>query len=393
MSHVKELKQRSRQEAQAGMSDNGASAGPRPRLKSVKVKGFRSIKEMDLEMRPLNVCIGANGAGKSNLIAFFKLINEMMGGRLQQYVGTTGRATSNLYFGPRTTPQFEAELDFEVDRGTNAYRMRLVHAADDSLIFADESVSFHAPGHELPQRTSVGAGHQEAQVRYADEPLRKTLRHFLNHCRVYHFHDTSQTARVRQYCYVEDSKWLMPDAANLAAVLHRLKTENELVYRQIMRNVRQVAPFFVDFDLQPSGRNKTDIILNWKHRDSDQLFGPHQLSDGTLRAICLIALLEQPQDELPYLIVVDEPELGLHPHALEMIASLFQAVSEHAQVLISTQSSAFVDAFDPEDIVVVERDGEATTFTRPDAEDLGAWLEDYSLGEVWEKNVFGGGPH
>ena len=111
------------------------------------------------------------------------------------------------------------------------------------------------------------------------------------------------------------------------------------------------------------------------------------------RAICLIALLEQPQDESPYLIVVDEPELGLHPHALEMIASLFQAVSEHAQVLISTQSSAFVDAFDPEDIVVVERDGEATTFTRPDAEKLGAWLEDYSLGEVWEKNVFGGGPH
>ena len=373
-------------------ADRDLSAG-RPRLKRVKVKGFRSIEEVDLEMRPINVCIGANGAGKSNLIAFFKLINEMMGGRLQQYVGTTGRATANLYFGPRITPQMEAELEFKVDRGTNAYHMRLFHAAGDSLIFAEESVSFHTPGHELPQRMSLGAGHQEAQVRHPDEPLRKTLRQFLNHCRVYHFHDTSQTARVRQYCYVEDSRWLMPDAANLAAVLHRLKTENELVYRRIVRNVRQVAPFFVDFDLQPSGRNETDIILNWKHRESDRLFGPHQLSDGTLRAICLIALLEQPQDDLPYLIVVDEPELGLHPHALDMIASLFQAVSEHAQVLISTQSSAFVDAFDPEDIVVVERDREATTFTRPDAEQLGAWLEDYSLGEIWEKNVFGGGPH
>ncbi len=395
MSHVKELKQHSRQEAQAGMSDNGASAGPRPRLKSVKVKGFRSIKEMDLEMRPLNVCIGANGAGKSNLIAFFKLINEMMGGRLQQYFGTTGRATANLYFGPRITPQMEVELDFEVDRGTNAYRMRLVHAADDSVIFADESVSFHQEGHDLPQLMSLGAGHQETRIREDSiyDPLPNTLRHLLSHCRVYHFHDTSQTARVRQYCYVEDSKWLMPDAANLAAVLHRLKTENELVYRQIVRNVKQVAPFFVDFDLQPSGRNKTDIILNWRHRDSDLVFGPHQLSDGTLRAICLIALLRQPHEDLPYLIVVDEPELGLHPHALDMIASFFQAASEHAQVLISTQSSAFVDAFDPEDIVVVERDCEATTFTRPDAEKLGAWLEDYSLGEVWEKNVIGGGPH
>ena len=374
-------------------ADRDPSGSRRPRLKNVKVKGFRSIREMDLEMRPLNVCIGANGAGKSNLIAFFKLINEMMGGRLQQYVGTTGRATANLYFGPRTTPHMEAELEFEADRGTNTYHLRLFHAVGDSLIFADESVSFHAPGHDIPQRMSLGAGHQEAQVRYADVPLRKTLREFLNHCRVYHFHDTSQTARIRQYCYVGDSRWLMPDAANLAAVLHRLKTESELVYRQIVMDVKQVAPFFVDFDLQPSGRNKTDIILNWRHRDSDLVFGPHQLSDGTLRAICLIALLEQPQDDLPYLIVVDEPELGLHPHALEMIASLFQAVSEHAQVLISTQSSAFVDAFDPEDIVVVERDGEATTFTRPDAEELGVWLDDYSLGEVWEKNVIGGGPH
>ena len=377
------------------MLDNGASAGPWPRLKNVKVKGFRSIKEMDLEMRPLNVCIGANGAGKSNLIAFFKLINEMMGGRLQQYVGTTGRATANLYFGPRITPHMEAELEFEADKGTNAYHLRLFHAAGDSLIFADESVSFHVPGHELPQRMSLGAGHQETRVREDSEyhALPNTLRHLLSHCRVYHFHDTSQTARVRQYCYVEDSRWLMPDAANLAAVLHRLKAENELVYRRIVRNVRQVAPFFVDFDLRPSGRNKTDIILNWRHRDSDLVFGPHQLSDGTLRAICLIALLQQPQDDLPYLIVVDEPELGLHPHALDMIASFFQAASEHAQVLISTQSSAFVDAFDPEDIVVVERDGEATTFTRPDAEELGAWLDDYSLGEIWEKNVFRGGPH
>ena len=365
-----------------------------PRLKRVKVKGFRSIKELDLEIRPINVCIGTNGAGKSNLIAFFKLMNEMMGGRLQQYIGTTGRATANLYFGPKVTPQLEAELQFEADQGTNAYRMRLFHAAGDSLIFAEEVLSFYSPSHGDTQWMSLGAGHQETRVReFAErEPLTNTLGNLLSRCRVYHFHDTSQTALVRQYCYVEDSRWLMPDAANLAAVLYRLRTENEVVYRRIVRNVKQVAPFFIDFDLRPSERNK-DITLNWKHRDSDQLFGPHQLSDGTLRAICLIALLQQPKDDLPYVIVVDEPELGLHPHALAMIASLFQAASEHTQVLISTQSSRFVDAFEPEDIVVVERDGEATTLKRPDTETLGEWLKDYSLGEVWEKNVFGGGPH
>ena len=364
-----------------------------PQLRSVKIEGFRSIKEMELELRPINICIGANGAGKSNLIAFFKMINELMGGRLQQYIATTGRATGNLYFGPRITPQFEAQMEFEADKGTNVYRIRMFHAARDSLIFADEVLSFHQTGYVTPKRIALGAGHQEGKIVETEDPMARTLRYFLNHCRVYHFHDTSQTARIRQYCYVEDNRWLMPDAANLAAVLYRLKTEHEVVYRRIVRNVTQVAPFFVDFDLEPAGQNRTDIILNWRHRESDLVFGPHQLSDGTLRAICLISLLQQPQDDLPLVIVVDEPELGLHPDALGLVASLFQAVSDHAQVLISTQSSTFVDAFEPEDIVVVERDGEATTFARPDADRLREWLEDYSLGEVWEKNVIGGGPH
>ena len=364
-----------------------------PHLKRIKIQGFRSIEMMELQLRPINICIGANGAGKSNLIAFFKLINELMGGRLQQYIATTGRATGNLHFGPRLTPQFEAQMEFEADKGTDAYRIRLFHAAGDSLVFAEEVASFHQEGYTKPRQVVLGAGHQEGKIVEADDPVARTVRHFLNHCRVYHFHDTSQTARIRQYSYVEDHRWLMPDAANLAAVLYKLKSNNEAVYRRIVRNVTQVAPFFVDFDLEPTGRSRTDIILNWRHRESDLVFGPHQLSDGTLRAICLIALLQQPKDDLPFLIVVDEPELGLHPHALGLIASLFQAASEHAQVLVSTQSSTFVDAFDPEDIVVVERNGEATTFTRPDVDQLGKWLEDYSLGEIWEKNVIGGGPH
>ena len=153
------------------------------------------------------------------------------------------------------------------------------------------------------------------------------------------------------------------------------------------------APFFDDFDLLPTRPGDNDIILNWRHRNSDLIFGPHQLSDGTLRAICLISLLLQPEANLPCLIVVDEPELGLHPYALNVISSLFKAASHHTQVLVSTQSSTFLDSFDPEDIVVVARDAEASQFERPDADKLDAWLEDYTLGEIWEKNVIGGGPH
>ena len=370
------------------------------KLNSVTIRGYRSIRDATLQLRRINVLIGANGAGKSNLVAFFKMMNELMAGRLQQYVGATGRATSNLYFGPKTTPQLEAELEFETDQNdVDTYRMRLFHAAGDSLIFAEECLSFRRPGFTNRRDEPLGAGHKETLIGNAVEgagPAARTarvFRHLLNGCRVYHFHDTSPTSRVRGYCYVGADRRLLPDAGNLAAVLNRLGSDNPGAYHGIVETIRQAAPFFTDFVLEPTGPGGKDIILNWRHRESDPIFGPHQFSDGTLRAICLISLLMLPADELPLLIVIDEPELGLHPYALDILASLCRSASAHCQILISTQSSALVNKFTPEDIVVVERDGESSRFVRPDAEDLEAWLDDYSLGEIWEKNVIGGGPH
>jgi len=366
-------------------------------LRRVTLQGFKSIKEMDLELRPLNVLIGANGAGKSNLVSFFKMLNEMMAGRLQQYIGTSGRAHSFLHFGPKVTAQIEARLEFEVGNGVDIYAMRLFHAAGDTLVFADETLSFLQTGYTNPKLVPLGAGHEEtriAQEAEEGEPTAKVFRHLLNQCRVYHFHDTSATARVRQYGYAGDNRWLMPDAGNLAALLLRLREENGgAVYQRIVSTIRLVAPFFDDFDLEPAGPNKKDIILNWRDKGSDQIFGPHQLSDGTLRAMCLVTLLMQAEDELPELIVVDEPELGLHPYALNVIASLFKKASHHTQVLISTQSRSFLDSFDPEDVVVVNRQGRESQLSRLDPGQLEAWLEEYSLGEIWEKNIIGGGPH
>lgn len=366
-------------------------------LRRVTLQGFKSIKTMDLELHSLNVLIGANGSGKSNLISFFKMLNEMMARRLQQYIGTSGRAQSLLHFGPKVTLQIEARLEFEVDNGIDTYAMRLFHAAGDTLFFAEEMLSFLQTGFTNPKLVQLGGGHEEtriAQEAEGGEPTAKVFRHLLNQCRVYHFHDTSPTARVRLYGYVGDNRWLMPDAGNLAALLLRYREENGgSVYKRIVSTIRLIAPFFVDFDLVPEGPNQRDIILNWRDEGSDQVFGPHQLSDGTLRAICLVTLLMQPEEDLPELIVVDEPELGLHPYALNVIASLFKKASHHTQVLISTQSRAFLDSFEPEDVIVVNREGRESQISRLDPIQLEAWLEEYTLGEVWEKNVFGGGPH
>lgn len=364
-------------------------------LQKLTLKGFKSIKEIELELRPLNIMIGANGAGKSNLVSFFKMLNEMMGGRLQLYIGLSGRAQSLLYFGPKVTQQIEARLEFEVDNGIDTYEMRLFYAAGDTLIFAEETLSFLEKGRLHPKMDSLGAGHQETKIiQAADEnlPTAKTIRYLLNRCRVYHFHDTSLTAEVRQSCYVDDNRFLRPDAGNLAAMLLRFRTENNgLAYHRIVKNIRLIAPFFDDFDLKKDQSKR--VILNWREKGSDRIFGPHELSDGTLRAICLTTLLLQPEDELPELIVVDEPELGLHPYALNVIAALFKKASYSTQILISTQSSSFLNNFDPEDIITVDREGQESKFERLESAKLEEWLEEYSLGEIWEKNVIGGGPH
>jgi predicted ATPase len=365
-------------------------------LRRVVLNGFKSIKTMDLELRPLNVLIGANGSGKTNLVSFFKMLNEMMAGRLQQYIGTSGYAQSLLHFGPKVTPQMEAQLEFETENRVDTYSVRLIPAALGTMIFAEERLGFIRNGCDQAESVLLGSGHLETRLgHWVDEgdPTAKVFRHLLNHCRVYHFHDTSATARVREYCYIGDNRWLMPDAGNLAAVLLGLSEANGgSAYRRIRSTIRLIAPFFDDFDFEPAGPGKKYVMLNWRDKGSDQVFGSHQLSDGTLRAICLITLLMQPEENLPDLIVVDEPELGLHPYALNVVASLFKRASHHTQVLVSTQSSSFLDQFDSEDVIVVNRREHQSHFRRPDAESLASWLEEYSLGEIWEKNVMGGGP-
>lgn len=366
-------------------------------LKKIEIRGYRSIKDACVELKKLNVLIGANGAGKSNFVSFFKMLNEMMAGRLQEYVGKTGRGQSVLHFGPKVTPQLEAVLEFEEADGFNTYCMRLFHAANDILIFADETLDYKKEGwvgqHKPPM--SLGAGHAETRIGdYATQgnPTAKAFRHILNDCRVYHFHDTSPSARIRQFCYINDNRWLMPDAGNLAAMLFAYRERFPMVYNRIVATMRKVLPEFGNFKLGPSRLNPSKIILDWRKRGSDYLFGPHQISDGTIRAMALCTLFLQPEEFLPDVIILDEPELGLHPHALELVAGLMRAVSERIQVIVATQSQTFLDFFEPAEIVSVECREGRSRFERLEPDKLREWLDDYSIGELWQRNVVGGGP-
>ena len=363
-------------------------------LKSIRLSGWKTIKDSNvINLGPLNVFIGANGSGKSNLVSFFKLLNEMIGERLQEFIATSGYAESVLHYGPKVTPILEASLKFDTTTGTSGYLMKLVHAAGDTLIFTEESVEFHQPGYSQAYTEILDSGHRETALgtkAKEGNATARVVRGLVSRCRVYQFHDTSSASRIRRQGYVDNNTFLMPDGGNLAAILYRFRESEPGAYNRIVSTIRQIAPFFGDFELEPIGKN---ILLNWRERGVEQVFGPHQISDGTLRAMALITLLLQPEGNLPSVIVIDEPELGLHPYAIGIVASLVKKASLHCQVILATQSPALLDEFEPEDVVVVDREGKESEFRRLGPNQLDAWLEDYALSEVWEKNVFGGGPH
>jgi len=358
------------------------------RLQRVRAAGFRSIREVDLEIRDLNVLIGANGSGKSNFIKLFRFLNDLVEERLQVAVATAGGANALLHFGRKTTPKVSLDLEF----GQNGYACTLVPTADDSFAFEMEEWRFQGAGHPRPCTESNGAGKRESGLRGASKGSRiaRFVVEALSSWKVYHFHDTSDSAGLKQPGSIDDNARLRPDAANLAAFLYFLRTAHPDHYQNIVDTVRLAAPFLRDFALRPSPLNPRQIKLEWQHESSDAYFDATSLSDGTLRFICLATLLLQPS--LPTVVLLDEPELGLHPAAIGDLASLLRRASRRAQVIVATQSVTLVNQLQPEDIVIADRHIGASVFRRVGSAEIENWIGEYALGELWEKNVLGGRP-
>jgi predicted ATPase len=366
-------------------------------LNQIKVKGYKSIRDLDLILTNLNVLIGANGAGKSNFVSPFKLLNNIIEGNLQRYVMQEGGSESLLYYGQKFTDTIQIYLKFNItDAYYNAYHCILAPTVDDRLVFEEENCFLYYYTYENPYIDGLGTGHKESNLIESSkhDNVASHVYDSLKSWKVYHFHDTSDTAKVKRIGSINDNQYLRPDASNLAAFLYLLKNTKEEYYLAIRDTIRLVNPFFNDFLLRPIPGNEDFIRLEWHERGSDYPFLAHHISDGTLRFMCLATLLLQPK--LPSTILVDEPELGLHPYAIVVLASLIKSASERTQIIISTQSVSLVNQFDAENLLIVERNENngmyETAISRVDPQRLSSWLEEYSLGELWEKNVLCGRP-
>ena len=367
-------------------------------ISKLTIRGYKSIRNLEnFELRNLNILIGPNGAGKSNFISFFEFISAVAGSRMQFYIDDIGGANLLLHLGVQKTQ--ELKVFFEFNEEIN-WDFTLSLTKTNNLIFQEENIRCDGSSYTRQDAKFFGDGNSNdksiiddflfpvnQQTQGSLGKIIKCIRAAIANWGVYHFHNTGDYAEIKYPCSKRDYEHLRPDASNLAAFLLRLKKKHQKEYTFICEVIQLAAPFFDDFWLREED-DKDDILLEWRQKGSDYPFHPSQISDGTLRFICLATALLQPNP--PSTILLDEPELGLHPYALTLLAGLIQKASFNTQVIVSTQSAALIDHFLPEDIILVERKNNESVFSRPDTEKLKIWLEDYSLGDIWSRNIIEG---
>lgn len=349
-------------------------------LSRVIIDGYKSIQHTDVELRPINILIGSNGVGKTNFISFFKLINIIYEQRLHNYT-MQNSAEKLFHYGLKQTSELKGYLAFE----DNAYEVRL-QAQDNGSLFIAEERSYY-------QSSSFNVSNiDESQIKNSSTYRDRWLRDYLQSYKIFHFHDTSKGAPLRSSANINDNRYLKTDGSNLPAFLFMLQEKYPKTLRRIELTIRSVMPYFGNFSLAPSLLDESQINLQWSDiENNEKYFDANDLSDGSIRFIALATLLLQPT--LPKVIIIDEPELGLHPTAIVKLAGMIKSVaSRGCQIIVSTQSVNLINNFDAEDIITVDRKDKQSTFNRLNNDTLQHWLNDYSLGELWTKSIINGQP-
>ncbi len=373
-----------------------------PRIQELRIRGFRSLANVTLRPVPgANVLIGANGSGKSNVVHFFNMLSWMLKSRrLAEFVTREGGADDQLHGGNATTPRLDAEIKIGTDTGQNDYRFSLVYAYPDQLLFADEAFRYSRDGLATEAKWHhLGSGHREAQIVRAGQGSRaeqasnrqtaRTVTYLLRNCAAYQFHNTGSTSNFKKTWDAEDHAFMRSDGGNLAAILHWLEHEDFDRYDLICRHIRRVLPGFGNFQIE---EQYGKVALRWRPYLLNKTYGAHLTSDGSLRFFALATLLNLPQEMLPGILVLDEPELGLHPKAIALVGDMIRALANSRQIIVATQSPLLVDAFELDEVFVLEMRNGCTELTSPDSVQLQTWLDEFSVGELWQKNLLGGRP-
>lgn len=347
----------------------------------IEIKGYKSIKSAKLGLRPINILIGANGSGKSNFISFFEFLNRVYDRKLTPYVSLNGGTEKMLHKGSKITDRISVDIEF--DEGQNGYLFEIQQGVDAFVFIKEHLVYQDDLGRD------IATGGMEARVKESTHFRAKYVHNYLQSYKKYHFHDTSSNSPFSKTSHVaNDQYFLYEKGENLAAFLFHIQETNAIVYNRIIRMIQSIAPYFSDFFLQPNAEGY--IRLQWQDKYSSTIYGVNDLSDGTIRFIALATLFLQP--DLPSSIIIDEPELGLHPFAIAKLAGMISsAAAKGSQVIVATQSTDLISHFQPEDIITVDQKNGESEFNRLDHQALSAWLSEYTIDDLWKRNIITGG--
>lgn len=343
----------------------------------IEIRGYKSIKEARIDFNPINILIGANGSGKTNFISFFEFLNRLYNRKLNDYIALTGGNNKILHNGIKITDCIFFRTEFA--GGQNGYSATLT-SGTEGFVFTDERLIYKGD-----KGADISRSDTEARIKMTDNFRAKYVIKYLNGFRKYHFHDTSNESPFTQHSNIKnDIFYLYEKGNNLAAFLYNIQQSNKIVYNRILKTIQSIAPYFSDFFFQPN--NEDYIRLQWNDRYSDTTYGVTDLSDGTIRFIALATLFMQPN--LPETIIIDEPELGLHPTAISKLSGMVKSIAaKGCQVIIATQSTDLISYFNPEDIITVDQVNGESVFKRLDSETLVQWLEDYTIDDLWKRNI------
>lgn len=362
-------------------------------IERIEILNYKSIRDVRVDLKRLNILIGANGAGKSNFISFFEMTQHLLDQRLGSYMLGHGGVDSMLYRGRKVSDSISALIDFA---NRNAFAFKLRPTAGPKAYIEYTRDYFNNKGLQDKQYRdnwhpcNWDSNVEESEILNKPQWRAEYVRAFLRSFTVYHFHDTSLSSPMRRPSRVGDNEFLRHDGSNIAAYLYMLKEKEETAFNLIEGTIRSIAPYFKRFKLVPGKNMDGFISLEWEEKDTDMYLDATNFSDGTLRFIALATLLLQPNP--PQTVIIDEPELGLHPAAINKLGALIKRASLKTQLIIATQSVELINHFSVGDLVVVGRNDGQSVFSRLSEEELSQWLEEYSVGELWEKNVIGGRP-
>ena len=378
---------------------------PASKIESIKIQGFRSLADVELTDLPnAAVLIGPNGSGKSNVFLFLEMLRQMLRyRRLGEFVARHGGADDQLFGGSAVTSTLSGELQLSASNGHYFHKFSLPYVQPDQFFVERESIDFVPSTHPGPmgrltfnRDTESGLLDLYEVDESSNDVVNKELVQALNEIREFfgslafhQFHNTDFNSNIKKSWDITDSVRLRPDGGNLAAVLYRLEQEDTKRYDYICNLINRILPTFDRFDLEESYGK---VLLRWKAVGSDKTMGAHLTSDGSLRYFCLVTLLNLPEEMLPSVILLDEPELGLHPSAVGLVGAMIKRMSRHRQVIVATQSPLMLNEFDLGEVYVFDLKDGQTRVHRPDEEGLKNWVEEYSTGEIWLTNLIGGRP-